>query len=76
MPEICEHGLGLLNSFVYYAIKTNKMRLVLIYSVDFKTIWELWNPLSKTVLRKGSFIWNKEPVNIGNNPLAQKYLAQ
>ena len=45
---------------------------VLPYSVDFKAPRELWNPLSKTVLSKYSFIWNKGPVNIWNDRKAQK----
>ena len=64
MPETCESWLSLVNSCVYYALKTHEIYQVLPYSVDFKAPGELWNPLSKAVLSKCSFIWNKEHVNI------------
>ena len=37
------------------------------YSLDFKVHGELWNPLSKTVLSKCSFISTKGPVDILND---------
>ena len=36
---------------------------------------ELWNPLSKTILSKCSFIWNKGHVNISNDRNAQTQLV-
>ena len=62
-PVICG-AIGLENCCIYYAHQTHEIYQVLPYSVDFKTPGELWNPLSKTVLSKCNFIWNKGPVNI------------
>ena len=60
MPETCENSLSLVNSCIYYAYQTSEIYQVLPYSVDFKVRVELWNPMSKTVLSKRSFIWKKE----------------
>ena len=46
----CENWLSLLNSCIYYAHQTHEIYQVLPYFMDFKAPWELWNPLSKTVL--------------------------
>ena len=51
-----ENWLDLVNSCIYYAHQTHKIYQVQPYSVDFKAPRELWNPLSKTVLSKCSFI--------------------
>ena len=75
MPKICENWLGLVNSCIYCAHQTRKIYQVLPYSVDFKTPRELWNPLSKTVVRKWSSIWYEGPVSIWNYCKAQKYFA-
>ena len=72
MPETCENWLGLVNSCVYHASHAREIYKVLPYSVDFKAPQELWNPLSKTVLSKCSFISNKGPVNIWNDRKSQK----
>ena len=72
MPKIFENWLGLANSFVYYVCKTHEIYQLLPYSVGFKALWELWNPLSKAAHSKCSFIWNKGPVNIWNDCKAQK----
>ena len=63
---ICHAGglwkwLTLVNHCIYYACQTCKIYKVLPCSLHFG---ELWNPLSKTVLNKCGFIWNKGPVNI------------
>ena len=49
-----ENWLGLVNSCIYYAHQTHE-------------IYQLWNPLSKTVLSKNSSIYNKGPVDIWND---------
>ena len=72
MPEACENWLCLVNSCVYFAQQTREIYQVQSYSLDFKAPEELWNPLSKTVLSKCSFIWNKGPVNILNDREAHK----
>ena len=59
MPETNKNWLGPVNSCVYYAYHTGEIYLVLPYSMAFKAPGELWNPMSKTVLSKYSFIWNK-----------------
>ena len=71
MPKTCENWLSLVNSCIYYAHQTHEINHVLSYSMDFETPGELWNPLSKKVLSKSSFIWNKGPVNIWYNHRAQ-----
>ena len=76
MPETCENWLGPENSCIYYAHQTSEIYELLPYSVDFKVPGELWNPLSKTVLSKCSFIWNKGPANIGNNHKVQNDLVR
>ena len=48
---------------------------VLPSSVDFNAPGKLWNPLSKTVLSKRKFIWDKGPVNILNNLKFQKQIV-
>ena len=65
MPETFENWLRLSNSGVYYAHQNRAIYQVLPYSV------ELWNPLSKIVIGKCSFIWNKRPVNIWTYRKAQ-----
>ena len=76
MPEPCENGHALVNNCVYYAHQTREIYQVLPYSVDFKAPLELWNLLSKTVLTKYSFIWNKGHVNIWNGRKAQKLVER
>ena len=66
MPETCENLLSLVNSYIYYTHQIHEIYPVLPYFVDFKALKELWNPLSKTLLSKCSFIWNKGSVNIWN----------
>ena len=72
MSEPCEYLLGLINSCVYYAHQTYEIYQVLPDSLDFKAPEELWNPISKAVLSKCSFIWNKGPLNIWNKREPQK----
>ena len=72
MLQTCENWLTLVNCFVYYAHQTCEIPQELVYSVDFKPPGEFWNLLSKAVLSKCSFIWNKEHVNIWNDYEAQK----
>ena len=74
MPEICENWLGIVNICVCYAHQTREIHLVMTYSVDFKTLGESWNPLSKTVFSECSLVWYKGHVNIWNDPKAQTYL--
>ena len=45
--------------------------MVMLFS-GFQSSRELWNSLSKTVLSKHSFIWNKGPLNIWNYHKAHK----
>ena len=56
--------------------QTREIYQVMRCSVDFKACGQLWNPLSKTVVTKGSFIWNKGPVNIWKDRKAQTYLVR
>ena len=72
MPETCKKWLSLVNSCVYYAHQTHEIYQVLSYSVDLKAPVGLWNPLNETVLRKCSFIGNKDTINICNDRKAQK----
>ena len=72
MAENCGDWLDLLKSYLYYAHQICVIYLVLAYSVDVKGHVELWNPLSKTVLNKCSFIWNRQDVNISNDRKVQK----
>ena len=72
MPKTFENWLGFVNSYIYHARQTHEVYQVLPYAVDFKAPGELWNLLSKTVLSKCSFIWNKGPVNIWDDRKAQK----
>ena len=60
MPETCENCLSHVNSFIYYVRQTHEFYQVLPYSVDFKAPGELWNPLSKAVLGKSSFLSYKD----------------
>ena len=64
MTETCEYRLGHVNGSVYCARETREMYQALPDSVDFKAPEELWNPLSKAVVTKCSFVWFKGPVNI------------
>ena len=70
MPETCKN---LISSSC--AHQTHEISQTLPYSVDFKAPGELWNPLSKTILNKRSFIWDKGLINIPNDCKAQKYLV-
>ena len=72
MLETSENWFGLVNSCVCFARQARKIHQVLSYSVDFKAPGELWNPLSKTVHGKFSFIWNRRPANILNGRKAQR----
>ena len=74
MPETCANSLGLVTSCIYYARQTREIYQVLPCAVNFKAPGELWNPLSKTVLSKCSFICNKGLVNIWNGHKAQSKL--
>ena len=75
MPKTCGNCLSFINNCVYYAHQTHEIYKLLTYSVNFKAPGELWNPLSKTVLHKCSFIWNKGPINIWNDRKTQKWLV-
>ena len=66
MPKTWEYWHGLVKGCIYYAYQTHGIYQILPYSMDFKAPEELWNPLSKTVFGKCSFIWNKIHVNILN----------
>ena len=72
MPDTWENLSGLVHSCIYHAHQTREIYQVLPYSVDFKAPDQLWNPTSKTVLSKSSFIWNKGPVNTWNDSKYQK----
>ena len=72
MPDTCENWLGLANSCIHYARHTFKIYYAPPDSVDFKALGKLWNPLSKTVLSKCSYIWNKGPVKL---PQGSKYVG-
>ena len=63
---------GIVKSCIYSTHQTHEIYQVLTYSMDFKALVELWNPWSKTVLSKCTFIWNKGPVNIKSYCKAQK----
>ena len=54
---------------MYYAHQTCEIYQIMPHLAPGK----LWNPRSKTVLSKCSFIWNKGPVNIWNDHKAQKW---
>ena len=64
MLESCENWLRLVNSVANYVFQTSKIYQVFPYTVDSKAPGELWNPLSKTVPSKYSFISNKGPASI------------
>ena len=68
MPKTWEDLSSLVNSCVYYARQTCEIYQILPYSVDFKAPAELWNLLSKIVLSKCSFTWNKGSVSIWKDP--------
>ena len=70
MPETWENWLGRVNSPIYYARQIREIYLVLPYSLDSKAPVELWNPLSKAVFSKYSFISNEG--RIWNDSKAQK----
>ena len=72
MLETCENWLSLVNSCIYYACQIQEIRQVLSYSVNFKAHGELLNTLSKIVLNKYSFMWNKGPVNLSSDSKTQK----
>ena len=55
MPETCENWLGFVNSYVCYTRQIREIGQVLPYSVDFKALAKLWNPLSETVPSKCSY---------------------
>ena len=76
MSETCENWFGLVNSCIYHAHQTREIFHELPYSVDFKALRELRNPLSKTVLSEYSCISNKGPVNICNDRKARKWLIR
>ena len=59
--------IGRVNHCSYYTHQTREIYQRLPYSVDFTEGGGLWNPLSKKLLSKCSFNWNKEPVNILND---------
>ena len=68
MLEICKNWFGLANSSIYYAHQTREIYQTCAASLSgFQSSGEFWIPLSKTVLSECSFIWNKVPVNIGND---------
>ena len=60
--ETCENWLDPINNRVYFACQIRATYQLLPYSVDFKAHMELWNPLSKTIIIKYSFISTKGPV--------------
>ena len=61
MPKTCENLISLVNICIYYACQMHGIYEVLPYSVDFKAFHELWNPLSKRVLKSDL---NVSPVDI------------
>ena len=63
MPETWGNWLSILHSCVCYAHQTRNIYYVLPNSVDVKAPIELWNPLSKKVIRKCSFALSEGPVN-------------
>ena len=60
MPETGENWPDLVNNYVYSGRQIRGIYQVMIHSVDLKAPLELWNRLSKTVLIKLSFIYNKQ----------------
>ena len=58
IPESCTNWLGLVDSCVLMPTRLVKFTRYSLIS------GKLWNPLSKRVLSKCSFVWNKGPVNI------------
>ena len=72
MPKTSENWVGLVNSCVNHAQQIRQIYQVLPYSVDFKDPQEHWNPLSKKVLSKYSFIWNIGFVTIWNGRKVHK----
>ena len=72
MSKTCENCLALVNSCVYYACQTRDIYQVLLYWVDFKAPGELWNLMSKAVLNKSGFIFDKIPLNILYDHKAQR----
>ena len=69
--HIRHNWFRLVNSCIYYACQTNEVYQVLPYSVDFKALRELWNPLSKTVLSEMTVKFKSNlyvgPTNISPN---------
>ena len=63
---------GIVKSCIFSTYQTHEIYQVRTYSMDFKAPGELWNPWSKTVVSKCTFIWNKGPVNIWSYRKAQK----
>ena len=59
MLETYEYWLGLENNRVCYASETHEIYQVLHCSVDSQDSRELWNPMTKTVVSKRSFVWSK-----------------
>ena len=37
------------NVYMSFILEKNNIYLVLIYSVDFKALWDIWNPLNKAI---------------------------
>ena len=58
MPDTYEHLLGPVTNRAQDDRKIHEMYQELTNSTDFKTTEENLNPQSKTVLCKGSLIWN------------------
>ena len=68
MSKTYEYRLGLANSYVYHAWKTQETYQVLPYMVNLKAPVRDWNPLSKTVYGKSiSFRKKTRHVNIWND---------
>ena len=64
MPETCKNWLCRVNSWDNYSnqltIATSEIDQVVPNSVEVKAPGERWNPLTKTMISKSNFVWNKD----------------
>ena len=52
MTEACEKWLDNVNRCVYYTHQTRWIYQVLLYSLDFKASWDIWNQWERQYLVK------------------------
>ena len=72
MPETCKNWLCRVNSWVNYSNQLTIATSEIYQVVGVKAPGERWNPLTKTMISKCSFLWFKGPVNNRNVHKAQK----